>query len=155
MDLDPMQTQSLDADFYESHRDDLMRYATALVGLNDAADVVSRVIVRILSKRNRHLRDPRGYAMKAVLNEARSWLRRRRTAPLIDADTAVDHPDPVPEVVTAVMELPVRQRAAVYLVYWIGMSPSEAAGVMGIQPGTARRYLYLARQQLREALSDE
>jgi len=104
-----MQTQSLDADFYESHRDDLMRYATALVGLNDAADVVSRVIVRILSKRNRHLRDPRGYAMKAVLNEARSWLRRRRTAPLIDADTAVDHPDPVPEVVTAVMELPVRQ----------------------------------------------
>lgn len=144
----------LSDEFFRSHRDELLRYATALVGPSDAADVVSRVIVRILSARGRRIRDLRSYSMKAVLNESRSWLRRRRSSPLTDADALIFDPEPIPEVVTEVMRLPVRQRAAIYLVYWVGMSPSQAAQVMGVKPGTARRYLHLARRRLKEALDE-
>ena len=58
----------------------------------------------------------------------------------------------VPDVAATVAKLPVQQRAAIYLVYWEGLEPSEAAAVIGVQPGTIRRYLHLARSQLRRHL---
>lgn len=155
MESDSRADASIGDAFYRSHRDELLRYATALVGPSDAADVVSRVVVRVLSVKGRRVRDLRAYAMKAVLNESRSWLRRRRPLSLDDSDPSTFDPEPMPEVVAEVMRLPVRQRAAVYLVYWLGMSPSEAAAVMGVKPGTARRYLHLARNRLKGVLGDE
>jgi RNA polymerase sigma-70 factor (ECF subfamily) len=58
----------------------------------------------------------------------------------------------VPDLAATVAQLPVQQRAAIYLVYWEGLDPSEAAAVIGVQPGTIRRYLHLARNQLRRHL---
>ena len=133
-----------------------MRYATALVGPDEAPDVVSRVMVRIIQRRNRDpVREPRAYLMKAVLNESRSLLRRRRFLPLVEASVAIVDPEPVPEVLQAVMRLPVRQRAAIFLVYWMDHTPTEAAAVMGAPPGTVRRYLHLARNRLQEVLTDD
>lgn len=67
-----------DAEVYESVKDDLTRYATALVGPDAAADVVSTVVVRVLSKRPLvELDEPRAYLFKAVLNEARRLGSRR------------------------------------------------------------------------------
>lgn len=57
-----------------------------------------------------------------------------------------------PEVLAAVLALPVRQKAATYLVYWEGLSVQETARLMGIRPGTVKRYLYLARRVLKGAL---
>ncbi len=37
--------REVDGVAYETHRDELMRYATALVGPDEAPDVVSRVMV--------------------------------------------------------------------------------------------------------------
>lgn len=149
-----MVTESLDATEYGAHLSELMRYATALVGPDDAPDVVSRVVVRVLSRTGKApLREPRVYLMKAVLNESRSLLRRRRFLPLMEADVAITDPEPVPEVLQAVMQLPVRQRAAIFLVYWMDDTPSEAAALMGIRSGTVRRYLHLARHRLQEVLT--
>ena len=48
--------------------------------------------------------------------------------------------------------LPARQRAATYLVYWEGRSIAEASTLMGIRPGTVKRYLHLARRTLKGVL---
>jgi DNA-directed RNA polymerase specialized sigma24 family protein len=50
--------------------------------------------------------------------------------------------------------LPLQQRAAIYLVYWEGCEPTEAARLLGVQPGTLRRYLHLAREKLRRYLDE-
>lgn len=59
-----------------------------------------------------------------------------------------------PDVTQQVMELPDRQRAAVFLVYWMGLSTSEAAAVLGCRPSTARRYLSVAKGKLRKAFDE-
>jgi RNA polymerase sigma factor (sigma-70 family) len=140
-----------------------MRFAASLVGPADAADLVSEVIVSTLKRRSlSSLENPQGYLMQAVLNRARSNHRRtsreRETHALLAILPRGDDPtaDFVvgDDVVRAVAELPVQQRAAVYLVYWVGHEPKEAAELLGVQPGTLRRYLHLARVRLRRYLDE-
>ena len=140
----------LDADIYGKYRDELVRYATALVGPDEAEDVLSAVLVRVLRRRSLgSLDDPETYLFRAVLNESRSlWRRRRR--PRLARDERVEHaPEPLPEVVEALRRLPMRQRAAAYLVYHADLSVAGAAELMGCAPGTVKWYLYDARLRLR------
>jgi RNA polymerase sigma-70 factor (ECF subfamily) len=97
------------------------------------------------------------YLFRAISNEASS-VRRTRARRQVVRLNAIDAPsymmDPVDEVLEIVWELPVRQRAATYLVYWLEFTPTEAAEAMGCRPGTVRRYLHLARTRLKEALDE-
>ncbi|MFV2000986.1 MAG: RNA polymerase sigma factor [Acidimicrobiia bacterium] len=139
---------------YNTLGGELVRYASALVGPDDGPDLVSAVITRVLTKRNlSDLENPRLYLFKAVGNEARSHKRRYANRQVIK----LNRPEPVETVdfdvaLEAVMDLPVRQRSATYLVYWLDYTPSEAAGVMGCRPATVRRYLHLARGKLEGVL---
>lgn len=143
-----------DSQIYAELKDDLVRYATALVGPDSAADVVSAVVLRVLSRGSlAELNEPRPYLFRAVLNEARSTARRtRRHIESATTDAVYDVPNLDPEVVVAVLGLPVRQRAATYLVYWAGHTITETADLMGIGDGTVKRYLSLARNSLRGVL---
>ncbi len=145
-----------DRDVYLEIGTDLMRFATALVGPNDAPDLVSTVVTRVLARRRlTDLDEPKRYLMQAVANEAKNVRRhrsRRRSAlaRLGDPGHAPDAGEGrYPDLTAAVMRLPSKQRAAIYLVYWVGMAPSEAAAQMGCRPATLRRYLSLARAKLR------
>jgi len=98
--------------------------------------------------------------MKAVLNRARSHGRqteRERRAIARHGETPPLQ-DPSETWATgiefALAELPAQQRAAVYLVYWEDMTPSEAAKLLGLRAATLRRYLYLARKNLRRHLDE-
>ena len=137
---------------YAKYRDELLRYATALVGPNDAEDVVSTVVLRTIRRRRLdQLENPRGYLLKAVLNEARGLGRRRNHSRLPDELEQVAPPDLV-EVLDALWQLPVRQRAATYLYYWESAPVVEIAETMGIGSGTVKRYLHLARRRLKGSL---
>jgi RNA polymerase sigma-70 factor (ECF subfamily) len=132
-----------------------MRFATTLVGPSDAADVVSNVMVRTLAgRRLASLDNPQAYLMKAVLNEARALGRdrSRRSEALARVGVAAQVVGPESEdnreLLDAVMALPMKQRAAVYLAYWVGLDSAQAAVVMGCRPATVRRYLHLARAKL-------
>ena len=141
-----------DGQIYRKHRDDLIRYATSLVGPDKAEDVLSTIILRILRRRSlADLDDPRPYLFKAVLNESRSVMRFRRTVELTDPGTVVAEPDL--DVLDAVLRLPVRQRAAIYLVYWADMSVADAARHMGVGSGTVKKYLHSARNSLKGVLA--
>ncbi|MDJ0953272.1 MAG: sigma-70 family RNA polymerase sigma factor [Acidimicrobiia bacterium] len=144
-----------DQDVYEAVAPSLVRFATALVGPSDAADVVSAVVVRVLSRRSlSSLEKPEAYLMQAVMNEVRQLHRGRtrqraavvRVGPGPDARDTADIART--DLTDAVMALPPQQRAAAYLVYWCGYTAAEAAELMGWSDGTVRRYLHLVRNKL-------
>ncbi|MEA3501197.1 MAG: sigma-70 family RNA polymerase sigma factor [Actinomycetota bacterium] len=150
-----------DRDIYERVAPALTRFATALAGPDDAADIVSAVIVRVLAKRSlASIERPEPYLMQAVMNEAktrsRGWHRRNAALVRIGPGDAVRDAAELAssELTQAVMSLPHQQRAALYLVYWCDYTSTEAAEAMGCEPGTVRRYLHLARKKL-ERFVDE
>lgn len=140
---------------WRKHGEELVRYASVLVGPSDAEDLLSAVVVRVLAAKGSlsALDDPRPYLFRAVLNESKNHRRRFRPPPLMRE--AVLPAELRPEVLEAAMALPPRQRAAVYLTYWKDLPIGETATLMGCRPGTIRRYLVLARRHLKEVLTDE
>jgi RNA polymerase sigma-70 factor (ECF subfamily) len=143
-----------DEAIWRKHSGELVRFASVLVGSGDAEDLLSTVVVRILTARGslEGLDNPRPYLFRAVVNEAKNHRRRsQRVSPTMDAQFSVELR---PEVLEAVMELPPQQRAAVYLTYWRDLPIVETADLLGCRPGTVKRYLFLARNRLKEILTD-
>lgn len=142
-----------DAAIWRKHKEELIRYATVLVGVDHAEDVLSTVIERVLRRKGSlaMLDDPRPYLFQAVLNESRGRIRRRRVIPW-ERGFVEDHIGFRPDVAAAVGSLPERQRAAVYLTYWRDLPVREVADLMGCRPGTVKRYLHLSRSRLRKVL---
>lgn len=149
-----------DREIYEQVREPLMRFATSLVGRDAAHDLVADAVTSTIARRRlSDMENPQAYLMQAVLNRARSSgrSRAREKHALSKLNTQVSAPESEvadPRVVETVASLPVQQRAAVFLVYWEDMTPSEAAELMGVRPATLRRYLHLAREKLRRHLDE-
>ncbi len=147
----------MDEAIYRQHKYDLIRYATVLVGPSDAEDVLSTVIARVYRSRRTlsDLDSPRPYLMKAVFHESldRKKKPQKRDLPLMDQ--AIEPVKSRPEVLEAVAALPIRQRAAIFLSYWMGMNSDEAAELMGCRPATVRRYVHIAKKKLEAVLDDD
>lgn len=142
-----------DAAIWRKHKEELIRYATVLIGVDHAEDVLSTVVERILRRNGSlsTLEEPRSYLFRAVLNESRGRIRRRRVLPW-ERDFVEEQIGFRPDVAAAVGALPERQRAAVYLTYWRDLPVREVAELMGCRPGTVKRYLHISRDRLREVL---
>ena len=147
-----------DEEIYGKYAEELVRFATVLVGPDRAADVVSAsVITAFRAAAWPDVANPRAYLYRSVLNESRMTARRearrvrneQRAAPRDVTDAA---PTPRPEVFAAVAALSPRQRAVVYLTYWEDLDPGSAAARIGISDGAVRRHLARARKTLRRAL---
>ncbi|MFP5309534.1 MAG: RNA polymerase sigma factor [Actinomycetes bacterium] len=113
------------------------------------------------------IEDPRAWVTRVALNHANSWIRRRvaerraraRLERLTVGDAAadgapgVDGAEDGAAVRAAVAALPRRQREAVVLRYWDGMSADEAGAVMGVDAGTVRALTHQAVTALRGAFT--
>lgn len=156
--IQPDQAPPVIVDAYRRHRDGLVRFATVLVGADDAQDVVSSAMVRVLEKAP-NVHDPRAYLYRAVANQARNLhrsesRRRAREEKVSRTRNSAEAPEPYPEVRNAIERLSVRQRAVVYLTYWEDMTDAAVADHLGIGAGSVRRHLARARAHLRKALHD-
>jgi RNA polymerase sigma factor (sigma-70 family) len=154
--------ESSDRQIYEKHSADLIRYATVLVGPDQAPDVVSTVVLRVLKRRSlSDLEDPKAYLFRSVLNECRSFGRRRKTHRVaLGRFFEREATEPLDSMVAdrvsaaeAVWKLPPRQRSAAYLIYWLDLSIADAAQILGVSPGTVKRYVHEIRQQIRKDLT--
>jgi RNA polymerase sigma factor (sigma-70 family) len=144
-------------ELWRVHRDELLRFATTLVGPHDAYDVVTDAFVRCVKNIDRvPVENRRAYLHRAVANEAvshhRSCGRRwRRDLAGIVSDV-VPAEDSFADVRTALMELSVQQRAVVYFVYWQDAQLPQVATTLGMSLRTARQHLDRAHVKLRKAL---
>lgn len=145
---------------YRAHSRELVRFATGLVGPDDAPDVVVEAFVRVSSSEVwGRACDRRTLWYRAVVFEAISWKRsaaRRRarearmatTAPVVPAEDGDDR------VVGALDVLSPQQRAVVMLTYWADLDPPGVARLLGVSDGAVRKQLARARQKLKGELGD-
>jgi RNA polymerase sigma-70 factor (ECF subfamily) len=148
-----------DSELYARLAPELVAFATGLVGADDAADVVSGAVVRVLSSPAWDaVTNQRAYLYRAVCNEAATWTRRSSRRRVVERKAATtetwDLPAFQPEVRAAVERLSVQQRAVVLLTYWADLDPSSIADLLGISDGAVRRHLARARHKLRKVLHD-
>jgi RNA polymerase sigma factor (sigma-70 family) len=147
------------AEVYGKYADDLVRFATGLVGPFDSPDVVSNAMVNVLWSRGwDNIRDPRAYLYRAVMNEAhrhhRSTMKRRATDVRALTPDSVQVFDDRPDVLDAVGRLTAKQRAVVFLVYWEDLTVAETARRLGLSEGTVHRNLTRAEDRLGRMLYD-
>jgi len=148
-----------DAHLYQLLAPELIRFATGLVGREDAADVFANAIVKALASPSwPTVTNHRAFLYRAVLNEARTWTRRRSERTVRETRAATVRIWELPgfhsDVVEAVVRLSVRQRAVIVLTYWADLDPIAVAERLGISEGSVRRHLARARARLREVLHD-
>ena len=140
------------------HAEELVRFATSIVGPTDAADLVSVAFVGAMTSGALARADePRAYLYRCVLNAARSDVRsnerrRRRERHVAPADIAAAPPDHDPEIWAALGRLSERQRAVVYLTYWMALAPEAVAELLDVSTGSVKQHLDRGRKALRTAL---
>ncbi|MGH9225085.1 MAG: RNA polymerase sigma factor [Acidimicrobiales bacterium] len=151
-------TQAGPAEIYAKHADELVRFATVLVGPAAAEDVVAEAVIRAFaSPAWVSVAQPRAYLFRATLNQARQVGRadrrpvRRELFTAGSVAGAVDGPGVRIEVLDAMRRLTVRQRAVVFLTYWDDLEAEDVAAALGISTRTVQRELTVARRRL-EAL---
>jgi RNA polymerase sigma factor (sigma-70 family) len=148
-----------DAETYEKHAEELLRFATVLVGPDDAPDMLSAAFLRAISARSWPMvENRRAYLFRCVLNEVRSgqrsFLRHRDLEMRLAPTNGISDPEPAFDVARALMRLSPRQRAVVYFAYWEDQGSDEIAKLLGISSGSVHRHLARARAHLRRLLSD-
>ncbi len=148
---------SRDEEIYRKHADELIRFATTLVGAGSAEDVFSGAILKAMSSHSwPSVTEHRAYLFRAVFNEAlgmkrsdrRRSLRETTVAPHEQVETAQDSV----EVADAMSRLSVRQRSVLYLAYWLDLTVEEIARTLILSRRSTERALTSARTQLEEQL---
>jgi RNA polymerase sigma factor (sigma-70 family) len=147
------------AEFYTSARDDCLRIVLLNVGDRQLAeDLVAEAFTRAWMswRKVRQLQAPQGWVVRTALNAHVSWWRRhRREVALGSHDIAVpaDHDGAVAsELLTALRQLPLRQREVVTLRLLLDLDTETTAKVLAIAPGTVGSHLHRAVASLRTAI---
>jgi RNA polymerase sigma-70 factor (sigma-E family) len=146
----------------------LVGLATLLVGDAHLAEEVVQDAFVATERNCRRLRDHDEalfYLRKYVISGSRSALRRQRVAdqnmPKRPADIpradqgAATQQERSTAVISALRTLPLKQREAVALRFYLDLSEDEAAAAMGISPGAVRSYTARAMTALTAVLKLE
>jgi len=132
----------------------LLRFAYLVTGdPGRAEEAVQDALVSVCPRWRRiaGAGNPEAYVRRSVVNAAAtSWRRfRRRETPVADVPLIPEGIDELADAVAAreaawalCSTLPTRQRAAVVLRYYEGLSDVEIGAVLGCSPGTVRSQIH-------------
>ncbi|MCX2949723.1 SigE family RNA polymerase sigma factor [Lentzea sp. NEAU-D7] len=144
----------------------LLRTAVLLVGdVGHAEDILQTALMRLASRWTSVHTAPEAFIRQVLVNLARDrWRRARRRVPeqeLTNAGQVSSGRDPADTVVDrdvlrrALAKLPARQREAVVLRYFAGMSVAETAEALRTSEGTVKAHTSRAVARLRELLGEQ
>jgi RNA polymerase sigma-70 factor, ECF subfamily len=142
---------------YREHAPRLWRSLVAFTGDPEiASDSVAEAFAQVLA-RGDAVRDPARWVWRAAYRIASGELKTRRVArassdPL--AGTGLEATERQADLMTALAELPSRQRAAVILHYLADLPNTEIAQALDITTTTVRVHLMQGRRRLRDLLGD-
>ena len=155
-DIDPGATRSevFDA-VYARERASMLRVAYLIVGSTDVAeDLVHDSFVELRRRWDR-VDNPGGYLRRTVVNQCLTWRRRRRLEEahlerLRHDRTAASVDAPGEPLWVLLHVLPVRQRTALVLTYYLDLSSEKAADYMNCRPSTVRSLVHRGLAALKE-----
>lgn len=137
---------------YSQDRLQLVRVAYLITGNRHVAEeIVQDAFVATLRAWGR-VNEAKPYLRAAVVNGSRSWLRRRkleRSHTPDRAEVSVSAPDELSDVLG---RLNPRQRAAVVLRYYDGLSDADIARALGCRIATVRTVIHRALGALRKEM---
>jgi DNA-directed RNA polymerase specialized sigma24 family protein len=130
--------------FVAAHVDDLLRTAYLIAWDEaEAEDLVQECLLKVARRwpRVRSMDQPRAYARRILINLAGGG--ERSVDPLAVFDAHV-------ELVEALAQLPIRQRAVLVLRYFHDLTEAQAAEVLGCPSGTVKSNASRGLARLRE-----
>ncbi len=150
---------------YRAQWHNMVRLAMLLVDdVESAKDCAQDAFLGMYRRPLRNSDAQVGYLHRAVVNTARSMLRRRGTIrrhldsvvlpPVEGADQPVLVGAEHAALMTALCQLPQRQREVLVLRYWSELSEAEIATALGIRPGTVKSAASRALNALEKKLGD-
>jgi RNA polymerase sigma-70 factor (sigma-E family) len=127
-----------------------------------AEDLVQDAFGEWLRRRD-SVREPAAYLRRAVVSRSTSWVRRQRLERRYRAWTRSDTDAPqhgeadsdAIAVRAALQVLNARQRAAVFLRYYLDLPEADIAAALGCRPGTVKSLLHRSLATLRSHLDEE
>lgn len=143
--------------FYRRSYPDAKRLAHLLMnGSADAEDVVQDAFSQMHGRFDT-LSNPGAYLRTCVVNGAKQRFRsrdRERVRLRLVAGSVPEPPGEPDPLLVAVAALPYRQRAAVVLRYWSGLTDDEIATAIGARPATVRSLVHRAVATLRKDFAE-
>lgn len=130
----------------------------------DAEEVVQEAFARTWARLGRVQGDPLPYVRRAVVNQCRGRLRRRRTAdahrPEVGADVesaerGAERAASAAAVLGRIEALPRRQRECVVLRFYADLTVPEIARTLEVAEGSVKSHLHRALSTLAEQLEDQ
>lgn len=154
-----------DGEFTEfAHASWASLYRTAYLLIGDAAeaeDLVQTTLAKTYASwsRVRDVNAAPGYARTVLVNTATSWFRKRswrNERPTAEPPDLAHETDPSdrPALMSALTELPPRQRAVIVLRFYEDLSVAQAAAALGVTEGTVKSQTSDALARLRTLLGD-
>ena len=139
-------------EFYRAEYAPMVRLARGLVDTSECAEEIAQDAFAQVFERWDRLDSPGGYLRTAVVNGARSELRKREVRRRVGLDRP---PQPAAErdyLVDALDRLPAKRKTALVLRYYAGLSEREIAETMGVRPGTVKSMVSRGLAELREVI---
>jgi RNA polymerase sigma-70 factor (sigma-E family) len=140
----------------------LLKFAYLVTGdRGRAEEAVQDALVSVCPRWHRIVRggNPEAYVRRSIVNADRAlWRRFRRRETLVAGVPFAALVDVADEVATRdaawglCLTLPRRQRAAVVLRYYEGLSDAEIGAILGCSPATVRSQIHRALAALRQRL---
>ena len=142
---------SFDAFYRAEHVRTVRRIALIVGSVAAAEDIVHDAMTEVFHRWS-HVREPAAYLRRSTMHGAFRWLRRREREP---AHGSVPDRPAVAEARVTDLDgvlggLPDRQRAAVVLRYYDGLTEGQIAAELGCRPGSVGPMLTRARSTLRK-----
>jgi RNA polymerase sigma-70 factor (sigma-E family) len=154
------------AGLYREHYRSLVKLASLLVDdVGECEELVQDAFVRVF-RGGAALREPDrapAYLRSAVLNGARSHLRRREVRrrhlvavpdPAPSAEARAVASDEARRVLAALRSLPDRQREVLTLRFYLDLSEAEIAETLGISTGSVKTHAHRGMAALASRLED-
>jgi RNA polymerase sigma-70 factor (sigma-E family) len=155
------------AAMYSTEYRSLVRISVVLVGdVGTAEEVVQECFIAMYAawRRLKNVDKAVNYLRRSVVNRSRSVLRRRIVAekhvPKHEPDMPSAEQGAITQlertaVIAALRSLPVRQREAIMLRYYLDLSEEEVASAMRISRGAVKSHTARAKAALRAVLEPE
>ena len=148
-----------DVETYRRHAVELVRYATVLVGPDDAPTSSPTPCSPRSPAGLAGRRQPAGVPLPGRAPPQRvappfqpAAAAREERAAALDRRRLPTSPPATVDAHRALASLSEQQRAVVFLTYWEDLSPAQVADLLGVSDGTVRKQLARAREHLRRIL---